>query len=141
MILLVVDDSFATRRLIVNELRMSGLKAECILEAGDGLEALAVLERATPDVVICDYHMPKLDGIKFVTMLRQRFSADRVKVILLTARGSVSLEKAAREAGVDHVLDKPFDVHSLLEQIVRLGREETAEINPQFTEISTPPQS
>jgi CheY-like chemotaxis protein len=122
MILLVVDDSFAVRRLLVNELRMSRLRPDEVLEAGDGLEALTLLARAVPDVILCDYHMPRLDGLKFAAAVRERYSADQVKIILLTAHGSTDLGQTAREAGVDRVVDKPADVHSLVEIIAQLTR-------------------
>jgi CheY-like chemotaxis protein len=125
MKLLIVDDSFATRRLIINSLRMGGLKVSSVKEAGDGLEAMAAVGSEPPDLIVCDLNMPKLDGLKFIKMLRQKYDAKKVKIVLLTARASKPIEKMALDSGAQLVMDKPFDAEKLIKELKRLAPEET----------------
>lgn len=124
MKLLIVDDSFATRRLIINSLRMGGLKMTSVKEAGDGLEAMAAVGSEPPDLIVCDMNMPKMDGLKFIKMLRQKHDAKKVKIVLLTARASKPIEKMALDSGAQLVMDKPFDAEKLIKELKRLVPEE-----------------
>jgi two-component system chemotaxis response regulator CheY len=114
MKLLVVDDSYAARRLLINTLRMSGLALSEVYEAGDGPEALVAIAKTQPDVILCDFSMPKMDGITFVGLLRQKYDSEAVKIVMLTARGGPGIEDRARQAGVDVFLHKPVDDEELV---------------------------
>jgi CheY-like chemotaxis protein len=93
---LVVDDSAVDRRLAGGILeKASGLKVEY---AANGLEALAKIEQARPDVVLSDLQMPELDGLELVGRIRSRYPL--IPVILMTAHGSedIAVQALARGA-------------------------------------------
>ena len=107
MKLLIVDDSFTMRSMLIRALRENGVEGD-VRQAGDGLEALAMVNKDPPELVICDFSMPKLDGLKFVLAVRQRFTTQQVKIIMLTAKSTQATKDSAIHAGVDKFLAKPF---------------------------------
>lgn len=114
MKLLVVDDSMVARRMLIRALRQEGLVIEEVKEAGDGLEALVAVATFVPDLVISDLSMPKLDGKKLLVALRQKFTRDRVRIIILTAKATPATEAQMIELGADAFLSKPFEPIPLL---------------------------
>ena len=85
--------------------------------AGDGLEAIELVEELAPEAVVIDLHMPRLDGVSAVARMRQDHPS--LCLIALTADGAPELHRAVEEAGADAVLMKghhPFD--ALADQIV-----------------------
>ncbi|MBI4511820.1 MAG: response regulator [Deltaproteobacteria bacterium] len=117
MRLLVVDDSFTMRRLLIRALRMGGLEFSDVKEAGDGLEALAAVGKDPPELIICDINMPKLDGLKFLAALRKLYNSSQCKIVMLTAKAAKATEEAARKAGADGFLAKPFVAEEIAQQI------------------------
>lgn len=107
--LLVVDDSEDMRTFI----RDHFAERFRVLEAGDGLEALAVARAQLPDVIISDVMMPGLDGRGLVRALRQDPETDYLAVILLTAQAESEQRIAGLEGGADDYLGKPFEMREL----------------------------
>lgn len=109
-IILVVDDEPVFRMRLANALRTlgPGLRIE---QAGDGLEALAILESGRVDLLVTDIHMPHMDGL---TLLRKLFNRRyEIPTIIVTALETEEIQKQARELGVVRVLDKPVDLDAL----------------------------
>lgn len=99
---LVVDDSAVDRSLVGGLLEKAGnLKVEY---AGNGLEALAVIERLPPDVVITDLMMPEMDGLELVAKVRAKFPL--VPTILMTSKGSEEIAVQALQAGAASYVPK-----------------------------------
>ena len=80
--ILVVDDSLAVRQLTVSVLRRQGYD---VLEAGDGREGLDTALREQPDVILCDIHMPILDGWDVVREARSSESLGTTPILMLTS--------------------------------------------------------
>lgn len=126
MKVLVVDDSKMMRMMHARSLRQAGYRVE-ILEAGDGAEALQVLEAAGPvDLIICDWNMPGMDGLEFVRAVRARAAPGgrRVPVLMITSQGTQEQVARAKEAGVDTLLVKPVTPEALavsLEMLLGAG--------------------
>ena len=80
--ILVVDDSWAVRQLTVSVLRRQGYD---VLEAGDGREGLDTALREQPDVILCDIHMPILDGWDVVREARSSESLGTTPILMLTS--------------------------------------------------------
>lgn len=116
---LVVDDSDINREVVQRILRDQGAETVCV---GNGRQALDWLlahpEQA--DVVLMDVQMPVMDGIEATRQLRRMPQFDGLPVIALTAGAFKEQQEAALEAGMCHVLSKPFDVPAMLALIARL---------------------
>ncbi|MEU7509176.1 response regulator transcription factor [Streptomyces lavendulae] len=114
---LVVEDDPGVRSTLDQLLRFEGYR---VLLASDGLEALAVLERESPDLAVVDVVMPGLDGLALCRMLRRR--GDRLPVLVLTARHQIGDRVAGLDAGADDYLSKPFATEELFARIRALLR-------------------
>jgi CheY-like chemotaxis protein len=105
---LVVDDEPSILEVIRDILEHEGFR---VLTAANGAEALKLVERSRPLVVLLDMSMPTLDGAGFVAELRER--GLRVPVVVMTA--GPSAERWAKELQADGYLRKPFDISSVIE--------------------------
>ncbi|MEZ6083441.1 MAG: response regulator [Phycisphaerae bacterium] len=86
-----------------------------ILEAGDGVEALKILEKETPDLMLVDWNMPNMDGITLVRKVRE--TNKRTPIIMCTTEAQKDRVIEAIKAGVNNYVVKPFNVESLSEKI------------------------
>jgi len=112
-LVLVVDDDEMIRRLLRTVLEADEFE---VVEAPDGDAALAALEDLKPTVIVLDVMMPGLDGVEVCRRIDHRAA----KVVMLTARDDPDLERAARDAGADAFLTKPFSSVELLDLVERL---------------------
>jgi CheY-like chemotaxis protein len=108
--ILVVDDSVFARVNICRIFQEAGYRT---LEAGDGLQGLAVLAEAKPDCIFSDLLMPTMDGIAFVAALRER--RIDLPVAVLTADIQESRRQQCLALGVRHFLQKPPRKSELLQ--------------------------
>jgi two-component system response regulator MprA len=115
--ILVVDDDAPIRRMLDRTLSAEGY---AVATAADGGEALAAVERSTPDLVVLDVGLPGVDGLSVSRRLRAKGLA--VPVLLLTARDSVPDRVAGLDAGADDYLVKPFATEELLARVRALLR-------------------
>jgi CheY-like chemotaxis protein len=114
---LIVDDDPFIRRLIATTLEdVSGFE---LREAADGQEALDSAGEDAPAIVFLDIDMPRLDGIAACRALRERHGTSP-HIVMLTATGREQ-EDAARQAGADLFLTKPFSPLDLLRLVDELG--------------------
>lgn len=102
---LVVDDNHADRNLLRDMLGRQGFKVH---EAGDGLEAIDMVERSEPDLIIIDLRMPVMGGLETLRRLRTRPGSHELPIIAITAAPSSELAAATRSAGADRLLAKPI---------------------------------
>lgn len=105
--ILVADDESAIRRILKTRLSMVGYN---VVVAGDGLEALEMFERESPDLLVLDVMMPKLNGYGVCQELRTKSD---VPIIMLTALGDVADRITGLELGADDYLTKPFSPKEL----------------------------
>jgi two-component system response regulator MprA len=117
MRILVVDDEPAVRIALERALRLDGYEVDL---APDGGAALDSLSAVTPDVVLLDVLMPRLDGISVCRRIRE--AGYRVPVLMLTARDAVSDRVAGLDAGADDYVTKPFALEELLARVRALIR-------------------
>jgi two-component system, OmpR family, response regulator len=109
--ILIVDDDPHIRELLRLLLKNEGFE---IREAGDGVEALALLESAKADLVILDIMMPNMDGWTLCRELREHYD---LPLLMLTAKGETMQKIKGFELGTDDYLVKPFEP---LELVVRV---------------------
>ena len=108
---LVVDDEPIVREVVVKYLEREGHKT---LEAGDGDDARALLERNEPDLVVLDVMLPGTDGLELCRWIRAR---SELPVILLTARGEEADRIVGLELGADDYVTKPFSPRELAARV------------------------
>ena len=116
--ILIVDDSSSLRTLVRMALTRAGYE---VLEAGDGQEALQVLDKAARvHLVVCDVNMPRMDGITFVSQVKQSPKHRFLPVVMLTTEGEDSARERGRQAGAKAWMVKPFNPPQLLDTVSKL---------------------
>jgi len=113
--ILVVDDEELIRWSLVEHLRGEGYT---LLEAEDGQACLDMVAKCTPDLIITDVKMPRMNGIEALRRLRER--DDEVPVIVLTAHGAVDTALEATQLGAKAYLSKPFDLREVALAVARV---------------------
>ncbi|HEY9878754.1 MAG TPA: hybrid sensor histidine kinase/response regulator [Leptolyngbyaceae cyanobacterium] len=120
---LVVDDSLTIRRHLMTLFERAGYS---VLQAGDGLEALAQLETDTNiNGVICDIEMPNLNGFEFLSHVKRNPTLADIPVVVLTSRSSAKHRQIAQELGAAAYFTKPCDHNQLLTTIDHLIKQST----------------
>ena len=109
--ILLAEDEVALRDFVSRNLRARGFE---VLEASNGLEALAVWEREDPHLLVLDIMMPRMDGLEVCRRVRERSA---VPIIVLTALDAESDKVTALDLGADDYLTKPFGVEELLARV------------------------
>jgi two-component system chemotaxis response regulator CheY len=110
---LVVDDSGVMRKIIVRALNNCGVTD--VIEAGDGVEALAKMSEGPVDLVMTDWNMPNKNGLQLLQEIRG--SGNAVPVIMITTEAEAGRVKEAIAAGVSDYLAKPFENDMLKQKI------------------------
>ena len=112
---LVVDDEPANLQVLINNLSLENYD---IAQATNGAEALALLEGGLdPDVILLDVMMPKMTGYEVTAKLRQRYSADQLPILLLTAKTQVEDIVTGLSVGANDYLSKPVSRDELIARI------------------------
>lgn len=125
--ILVAEDNAALRQLMRIHLTRAGYQ---VLEAGDGEEALRLLENNLVHLLLVDVMMPRLDGCRLVEALRQ--SNITTPVLMVTAKETLEDKKAGFKAGADDYLVKPVDMEELLLHVSALLRRAALTSQPQM---------
>ena len=131
-VILVVDDNEELRTYIRDLL---GGVYRCLM-ASNGKEALDIVARAKPDLVLTDYKMPDMDGLAFAKALRRDDSLAKVPLIFMSAFGDPKSIRLALEAGADSYMTKPVEKPLLLSRISNLF-ERYQPVEPEVTEHVT----
>ena len=113
----IVDDDPSFRAPIAQALRERG---DAVREAADGLDALALCLKQTPDLIVSDVQMPRMDGWQLVRMLRARPSLTHVPVVLLTTLSDDDARLRGYRLGVDDYIAKPVREAEFLVRADRL---------------------
>ena len=111
---LVVEDEDALATLLQYKLEKEGYR---VIHAGDGEEALILVQEQQPDLVVLDWMLPKVSGIEVCRRLRQRPESRNLPILMLTARGEESDRVRGLDTGADDYLTKPFSMTELIARI------------------------
>jgi two-component system, chemotaxis family, chemotaxis protein CheY len=115
---LVVDDSNVIRKLAKRMLEPLELR---ILEAEDGEDALNLCRKQLPDVILLDWHMPRMNGYEFLLALREMPDGKNPKVVFCTTDTNVANITRALKSGADEYIIKPFDKAALENKFREVG--------------------
>lgn len=116
--ILIVDDSSSLRTVVKIALTRAGYD---VLEAGDGKEALAQLDKAGKvNLIVSDVNMPNMDGITFVTEVKKHPRHRFTPVVMLTTEGQDAKKEQGRAAGAKAWITKPFNPPQLLDAVSKL---------------------
>jgi len=110
---LVVDDSRAIQSIIRRVLEAVGYPEIEVRVASEAESALQILAEFTPDLVITDWHMPKMTGLEFLKAIRNQ-SAFNLQVGFVTTESNPAKLEEARLSGAVFILNKPFDDAALI---------------------------
>jgi two-component system chemotaxis response regulator CheY len=118
-VILTVDDSRTMRDMLNLALVDAGFR---VTQAVDGMHGLEVLRGSeTPDVIVTDINMPKLDGFGFIEAVRRDARFRAIPILVLTTESDAVKKNRARKAGATGWIVKPFDAVKLVEAIRRVA--------------------
>ncbi len=125
--ILIVEDDSDIGELLVFNLSQQGYDTKLVV---DGIDAVREIERTSPELILLDLMLPRMNGVELCRHLRARRYI--VPVIMLTARGEENDIVAGLEAGADDYITKPFRVRELLARVrsvLRRHHRETAQLD------------
>jgi chemosensory pili system protein ChpA (sensor histidine kinase/response regulator) len=120
-LVMVVDDSLTVRKITGRLLAREGYR---VVTAKDGVDALQQLQDITPDVMLLDIEMPRMDGFELTRNLRADAKTAHLPIIMITSRMAEKHRNYAQELGVNEYLGKPYQEEELLGHIARFTQRE-----------------
>jgi len=111
---MVVDDSITMRKVTSRVLERVEMD---VITAKDGIDALERLQERTPDVMLLDIEMPRMDGYELATHMKNDPRLKRVPIIMITSRSGEKHRQRALEIGVERYLGKPYQEADLLRNV------------------------
>lgn len=114
---LVVDDSISARRATAQFMKDAGFEVRTAI---DGMEAVAILAKWKPDILLVDMEMPRMNGLELTAHVRAREGMSNIPVIMITSRSTEKHRSQAAAAGVNVYLTKPFGDEDLLQHVTEL---------------------
>jgi CheY-like chemotaxis protein len=115
--ILVVDDDPVIQKLLSVNFEMEGYR---VVTAGDGVEGLEKVKSESPDLVLLDVMMPRMDGLEAARRLKADPATKHIPVLLLSAKAQSVDIQGGLEAGADDYVTKPFDPLELLDKVAAL---------------------
>ncbi len=119
--ILLVEDEKDMVYAVTLQLEASGYE---VITVCDGQEGLEKARKESPDLIILDLMLPKMDGYKVCGLLKADRRYNKIPIIMFTARAQESDIKMGKEVGADAYITKPFDPQLLLEKIRELLKKE-----------------
>jgi len=115
--ILVVDDYPDGREMVAEYLAFCGFQ---VTEAGDGQQAIDLATNWRPDIILMDLRMPGIDGWEATRRLKADPGTMGIWVVAFTAHALEAEVQAARDAGCDAVIPRPYDLASLADALTRM---------------------
>ena len=114
---LVVDDSLTMRKVLGRLLEREGFE---VLIAKDGMDAMQVLQQYTPDIILTDIEMPRMDGFGLARNIRDDARTANTPLIMISSRTADKHQNLAKEIGVDAFFGKPVQDDELISKVNEL---------------------
>ena len=115
---LTIDDSRTMRDMLLLALSQAGYR---VVQAVDGVHGLEVLQGETPDVIVTDINMPRMDGFGFIEGMRADPNHRTTPCLVLTTESDAEKKARARAAGATGWIVKPFDPVKLVDAVRRVA--------------------
>lgn len=115
--ILIVDDEPTIVMSLEYTFKKKGFE---VYIARDGSEALEILEKVTPAIIVLDVMMPKVDGYKTIKLIKENDRLKDTKVIFLSAKNKASDVEKGLQLGADRYMLKPFSVKKLVSEVNEL---------------------
>lgn len=116
--IMVIDDSSTTRKVITNILGQIGHSD--VIEAENGIDALAKLAQNKVDLILCDWNMPNMNGLQFVKSLRSMKTYGNIPILMVTTNAAKGEIIQALQAGASDYVAKPFTPKVIQQKISKL---------------------
>lgn len=128
--ILVVDDELDILTLLTYNLEKSGFKT---LQAKDGPEAIELVKKEKPDLIILDLMLPSMEGTEVCKVIKGREDTSHIPIIMLTAKGDEIDRIVGLELGADDYITKPFSPRELILRIKAVLKRSRKEEKPVVT--------
>jgi two-component system chemotaxis response regulator CheY len=115
---LTVDDSRTMRDMLRLALAEAGFR---VVQAEDGVHGLEVLQGESPNVIVTDINMPRMDGFGFIENVRSDARHRAIPILVLTTESDAAKKDRARRAGATGWIVKPFDPVRLVDAVRRVA--------------------
>ena len=125
--LLLVDDEEDVREGVVREINWEAIGFEVVEKAENGREALEMVERLQPDVVVTDIQMPFMNGLQLAEAVRERFPT--IKLIILTGHDEFEYAQKAIKLHIDEYVLKPFSAQELINALLKVKEQIQEEVS------------
>lgn len=116
---LIVDDSPILRKAVTKVVRLAGIPDDHIHEAGNGQEALEVIETVWIDLVLLDLNMPVMDGEEFAKRVHERDDLEHTAIVVVSTESNHERLERMKGYGVLESLHKPFEPEDLCRLITK----------------------
>ncbi|MES1258044.1 MAG: response regulator [Acidobacteriota bacterium] len=114
---LIVDDSAAIRKILQRVLRQTNLPLGEIQEAGDGMQAVEILQGRPFGLILSDINMPRMDGLQLLARIKDMQHLKNVPVIMITTEGGEGKVMEAVQLGATGYVRKPFTAEQIKEKL------------------------
>jgi chemosensory pili system protein ChpA (sensor histidine kinase/response regulator) len=116
-LVMIVDDSLTVRKITSRLLMREGF---AVVTAKDGLDALQLLAERTPEAILLDIEMPRMDGFEFAKTVKADIKLAHIPIIMVTSRTAEKHRNRAKQLGVDAYFGKPYQEEELLRNLREL---------------------
>jgi two-component system chemotaxis response regulator CheY len=117
--ILIADDSESIREVLAFSLQNAGYE---VFVACDGVDALSFFDGRAIDLLLTDYYMPNMNGLKLIGKVRELDHYRFVPILVLTTESQKSIIKEAKDAGATGWLLKPFNTEKLIQTLRKVIR-------------------
>lgn len=130
--ILVVEDEPAIQELLAFNVTQCGYRA---IQAGDADSALALINRALPDLILLDWMLPGMSGVELARRLRADQRTHNIPIIMLTARTDERDKVLGLESGADDYITKPFSPRELMARIRAVLRRRAPQMSDELVRV------
>jgi two-component system chemotaxis response regulator CheY len=118
--ILIVDDSLPMRSVIKRTFKAAGYGNSQFYEAGNGKDALELMQNNWIDIVLTDYNMPVMNGLEFIKKLKTQDLFKEIPVVVVSTEGNETKIKAFMDSGAAGYITKPFTPEIIRDLITKL---------------------